>query len=48
LQPGDTIEVTLRYQDGPDAHPRQLGSSNVPVVMGQTDVTAANSLRDSR
>jgi polysaccharide export outer membrane protein len=48
LQPGDTIEVTLRYQDGPDAHPRQLGSSNVPVVMGKTDVTAANSLRDSR
>ncbi|MGY2809926.1 polysaccharide biosynthesis/export family protein [Bradyrhizobium sp. USDA 4506] len=48
LQPGDTIEVSLRYQDGPDTAPRKLSSSNVPVVMGRTDVTAADSRRDSR
>ncbi|MGL3211800.1 hypothetical protein [Bradyrhizobium sp. BR 1433] len=48
LQPGDTIEVSLRYQDGPDAAPRKLSSSNVPVVIGRTDVTAADSRRDSR
>jgi hypothetical protein len=27
LQPGDAVEVTLRYQDGPDAPPRKLSSS---------------------
>ncbi|MGY4255259.1 polysaccharide export outer membrane protein [Bradyrhizobium sp. USDA 4516] len=48
LQPGDTIEVSLRYQDGPDAAPRKLSSSNVPVVIGRTDVTAADSRSDSR
>ncbi|MCA6098124.1 polysaccharide biosynthesis/export family protein [Bradyrhizobium australafricanum] len=48
LQPGDTIEVSLRYQDGPEAAPRKLSSSNVPVVIGRTDVTAADSRRDSR
>jgi polysaccharide export outer membrane protein len=45
LQPGDAIEVTLRYQDGPDAPPRKLSSSNVPLATGRTDVTAADSLR---
>ena len=30
LQPGDAVEVTLRYQDGPDAPVRTLGSSNIP------------------
>jgi polysaccharide export outer membrane protein len=28
LQPGDTVEVTLQYQDGPDAPLRRLSSSN--------------------
>jgi len=41
LQPGDAVEVTLRYQDGP----RKLSSSNVPSATGRTDVTAADSLR---
>jgi polysaccharide export outer membrane protein len=27
LQPGDTVEVTLRYQDGPEAPPRKLSSA---------------------
>ncbi|MGX1102524.1 polysaccharide biosynthesis/export family protein [Bradyrhizobium elkanii] len=48
LQPGDTIEVSLRYQDGPDASPRKLSSSNAPVVIGRSEVTAADSRRDSR
>jgi polysaccharide export outer membrane protein len=29
LQPGDAVEVTLRYQDGPDAAVRRLSSSNI-------------------
>jgi polysaccharide export outer membrane protein len=29
LQPGDTVEVTLPYQDGPDTHLRKLSSSNI-------------------
>jgi polysaccharide export outer membrane protein len=45
LQPGDAIEVTLRYQNGPDAPPRKLSSSNVPSAIGRTDETAADSLR---
>jgi polysaccharide biosynthesis/export protein len=28
LQPGDTVEVSLRYQDGPDTPPRKLSSLN--------------------
>ena len=28
LQPGDTVEVTLHYQDGPDAPPQKQASSN--------------------
>jgi len=28
LQPGDTVEVTLQYQDGPDTPLRKLSSSN--------------------
>jgi polysaccharide export outer membrane protein len=48
LQPGDTIEVTLRYHDGPEAPPRKLSSSNVPSAIGRPDVTTADSLRDSR
>lgn len=45
LQPGDAVEVTLRYQDGPDAPPRKLSSSNVPSATGRTNVTPADSLR---
>jgi polysaccharide export outer membrane protein len=44
LQPGDAVEVSLRYQDGPDATPRRLSSSNVPSVIGQADATGNNSL----
>ena len=44
LQPGDAVEVSLRYQDGPDVTPRRLGSSNVPSVIGQADVTGHNLL----
>jgi polysaccharide biosynthesis/export protein len=32
LQPGDAVEVTLRYQDGPDLHPRTSGNSNIPLA----------------
>ncbi|WP_246174896.1 polysaccharide biosynthesis/export family protein [Bradyrhizobium paxllaeri] len=46
LQPGDAVEVVLRYQDGPDAPPRrQSSSSTVPFVMGRTDATGDDSLR---
>ena len=45
LQPGDTVEVTLRYQDGPDAPSRKVSSSSAPSATGRTDVTAADSLR---
>jgi polysaccharide export outer membrane protein len=30
LQPGDAVEITLRYQDGSDAGTRKLSSVNVP------------------
>jgi polysaccharide biosynthesis/export protein len=45
LQPGDAVEVTLRYQDGPDAPPRRLSNSNIPLAIAQGDATADNSLR---
>ena len=45
LQPGDAVEVTLRYQDGPDAPVRMLGSSNIPSRIGRTDATGDDSLR---
>jgi polysaccharide biosynthesis/export protein len=45
LQPGDTVEVTLRYQDGPDAPARMLGSSNLPSGIGRNDATGDDSLR---
>ncbi len=31
LQPGDAVEVTLRFQDGPDSPLRKPGSSNIPL-----------------
>ena len=31
LQPGDAVEVTLRYQDGPDSPLRRPGGSNSPA-----------------
>jgi len=45
LQPGDTVEVTLKYQDGPDA---PLSSSNIPLRIGRTDATGDDSLRVGR
>jgi polysaccharide biosynthesis/export protein len=45
LQPGDTVEVTLQYQDSLDAPSGKLNSSNAPSATGRTDVTAADSLR---
>ena len=47
LQPGDAVEVSLRYQDGP-AEPlrRQSSISTIPFVMGRTDTTEANSPRE--
>jgi polysaccharide export outer membrane protein len=47
LQPGDAVEVSLRYQDGPDAPSRRLGSSStIPFVMGRTDTTGGDSPRE--
>ena len=45
LQPGDTVEVTLRYQDVPDVSSRKVSSSSPPSATGRTDVTAADSPR---
>ncbi|WP_108513923.1 polysaccharide biosynthesis/export family protein [Bradyrhizobium algeriense] len=45
LQPGDAVEVTLRYQDGSDAPLRRQSSSNLPTGTGWTDLTAADSPR---
>lgn len=42
VQPGDAIEVTLRYQDGLEAPPRKkLSNLNAPAATGRIDVTAA-------
>jgi polysaccharide export outer membrane protein len=48
LQPGDAVEVTLRYQDGPDAAVRRLSGSNIPSGIGRTDATGDDSLRVGR
>jgi polysaccharide biosynthesis/export protein len=45
LQPGDAVEVTLRYQDLPDLPFRKAGGSSAPSATGRTDVTAADSPR---
>ena len=45
LQPGDTVEVSLRYQDLPDVPSRKVSSSSGPSATGRTDMTAADSLR---
>ncbi|MCK1636918.1 polysaccharide biosynthesis/export family protein [Bradyrhizobium sp. 157] len=45
LQPGDAVELTLRYQDGLDATPRRLSNSNLPTGAGWADATAADSPR---
>ncbi|MGY2908679.1 polysaccharide biosynthesis/export family protein [Bradyrhizobium sp. URHC0002] len=44
LQPGDTVEVSLRYQDGPDASSRKLSSnsSTIPLVIGRTETTGGD------
>jgi polysaccharide export outer membrane protein len=47
LQPGDAVEVGLRYQDGPDAPlQRQSSSSTIPPMLGRTDTTTGDSLRE--
>lgn len=46
LQPGDTVEVTLRYQDAADAPPRRQSSSSTPSVMNRTATTGGDSLRE--
>jgi polysaccharide biosynthesis/export protein len=45
LQPGDTMEVALRYQGSPDAPVQRLGSANIPSGIGRTDATGNDSLR---
>ena len=47
LQPGDAVEVTLRYQDGTDTPPRKLSSTNIPSGsgMGRSDAGGDDSLR---
>ena len=45
LQPGDTVEVTLRYQDVPDVPSRKVSSSISPSATVRTDVTASDSPR---
>ncbi len=47
LQPGDTVEVTLGYQDGPDAPVRRLSSSNA-AEKGRTDATSDDPQRVGR
>lgn len=48
LQPGDAVEVSLRYQDRPDASPRSPSSSNIPSGTGRIDTTGSDSLRIGR
>lgn len=43
LQPGDAVEVTLRYQDLPGLPFTKVGSSKLPSTADRTDLTAANS-----
>jgi polysaccharide export outer membrane protein len=43
LQPSDTVEVALHYQDGPDA-PARRSSLDIPSGIGRTDATAGASL----
>lgn len=45
LQPGDAVEVSLHYQDGPAVSPRRLSNSNIPPEAGRSDATAGDSLR---
>jgi polysaccharide biosynthesis/export protein len=45
LQPGDAVEVSLRYQDGPDVTLQRSSSSTIPLMLGRTDMTASDSLR---
>jgi polysaccharide export outer membrane protein len=48
LQPGDTVDVALRYQDLPVDPSRKVGSSSAPSATGRIDVTAADSLRGDK
>ncbi|KRR16794.1 exopolysaccharide biosynthesis protein [Bradyrhizobium lablabi] len=47
LQPGDAVEVSLRYQDGSDAPlRRQSSSATIPLVTGRADTIAGDPLRE--
>ncbi|QHO72369.1 exopolysaccharide biosynthesis protein [Bradyrhizobium sp. CCBAU 051011] len=48
LQPGDSVEVTLRYQDGLDPPARRLSNSNIPSTTSRTEATADDSPRVGR
>lgn len=45
LQPGDAVEVSLQYQDGPVVPARRLSSSDIPSGTSRTDATAGESVR---
>ena len=42
LQPGDTVEVSLRYQDLPDVPSRKLSGLSPSSATGRTAVTEAD------
>jgi len=48
LQPGDALEVTLRYQDGPDVPPQRLSRSSVPLTTDEASATGDNSRHAGR
>ncbi|MBR1213961.1 polysaccharide biosynthesis/export family protein [Bradyrhizobium sp. JYMT SZCCT0180] len=48
LEPGDAVEVTLRYHDRPDASPRSLSHSSIPSGIDRVDATGSDSLRVGR
>lgn len=45
LQPGDAVEVSLQYQDGPVVPARRLSSSDIPSGTSRTDATAGETVR---
>lgn len=48
LQPGDAVEVSLRYQDGPGATPSKLSDSNRPSGIGSSLANGDDSPRAGR
>lgn len=45
LQPGDAVEVSLHYQDGPAAPPQKLSSSDIRSGTGSNGAAAGDSVR---